>query len=198
MRQVTQRQSRAADQQRVFPAMRKGVILDGAGGNWAGADLRGRNFNKAQLQHANFHCANLRGAQFRLVDARGAIFDDADLTAADFTGALLQGARFRGAQLHRAVFRQAFLLSAHLEQARVQGATFAGANLEWAWLEGVEFHEVEVACALFLNVRGLSPKTAALLEAQGGFTGTRQMILGRELYEQPLPAATQTLLPQGD
>jgi uncharacterized protein YjbI with pentapeptide repeats len=85
--------------------------------------------------------------------------------------------------LCRASFRQAFLLSAHLEHAQVDGATFAGANLEWAWVEGVNFQEAIVSCAVLLNVRGLSAEAKRLVEARGGFTGTRPMILGRELYE---------------
>ena len=100
--------------------------------------------------------------------------------------------------MRRASFRQAFLLSAHLEYARVQGATFVGANLEWAWLDGVEFQDAEVSCALFLNVRGLSPEAEGLVEAKGGFTGRRQMILGRELYEQPLSAGMRALPPRED
>jgi hypothetical protein len=67
----------------------------------------------------------------------------------------------------------------------VRGATFIGANLEWAWVEGVDFQDAEVSCALLLNARGLSPQATRVVEALGGFTGIRPMILGRELYEGP-------------
>jgi hypothetical protein len=80
----------------------------------------------------------------------------------------------------------------------VQEAIFVGANLEWAWLEGVEFQAAEVSCALFLNVRGLSSEAEGLVEAKGGFTGTRQMILGRELYEQPLTTGMWAIPPRED
>ena len=75
------------------------------------------------------------------------------------------------------------LLSAHLEHAEVQEADFSGANLEWAWVEGVDFNGATVACALLLNVRGLAETMRQVVEKRGGLTGTRAMILGRELYE---------------
>ena len=43
------------------------------------------------------------------------------------------------------------------------------------------------ARSLFLNVHGLSDLAQCTIEARGGFTGVRPMILGRELYETPLP-----------
>ena len=149
------------------------------------ADLRGRTFVGAQLQYANFCGADLRGVSFCKVDARGALFDRADLTQADFTEALLQGASFRHARLVRTSFRQALLLSAHLEQAFIQETDFAGANLEWAWVTGLTFHTAIVWCAVLLNVRGLSDQAREVVETQGGFTGMRTMILGRELYDTP-------------
>jgi uncharacterized protein YjbI with pentapeptide repeats len=147
-------------------------------------DLRGHTFEQAQLQFANFHGANLQGANLRAADARGAIFAVADLTRADCTGALLQGAHLQRARLAYTVFRQAFLLSAHLEFAFVEGADFSAANLEWAWVEGVHFQHATVVHGLFLNVRGLASEERFWIEAQGGFTGRRPMMLGRELYEE--------------
>jgi uncharacterized protein YjbI with pentapeptide repeats len=148
-------------------------------------DLRARTFVGAQLQYANFCGADLRGVNFCRVDARGALFDRADLTQADFTEALLQGASFRHARLVRTAFRQALLISAHLEQAFVRETDFAGANLEWAWVTGLTFHTAIVWCAVLLNVRGLSEQARKVVEAQGGFTGARAMILGRELDDTP-------------
>ena len=165
------------------------------GGDFAAADLRGWCLAQRQLQYANFRGANLCGVSFWEADARGAIFDEADLTEADFTGALVQGACFRRARLCRASFRQALLLSAHLEHAWVQGATFTAANLEWAWVDGVDFQAAVVSCAVFLNARGLSRQAERVIEAQGGFTGTRSMILGRELYENPLPGGSGAFPP---
>jgi len=140
-----------------------------------------------QLRGANFRGANLRGANLRGVDARDTVFDLADLTAADCTEALLQGARLRQARLHYASLRHAFLLSAHLEQASLQETDFTGANCEWAWVNGLNFQEAIVSCTLFLNARGLSTLAQHTIEVRGGFTGRRPMILGRELYERPLP-----------
>jgi hypothetical protein len=149
-------------------------------------DLRGWNFAGAQLQYATFRGTCLQGANLRAADVRGAIFDMADLTRADFTGALAQGAHFRRAQGQRVSFRQALLLSAHFEDACVVEADFTGANLEWAWVGGVDFQHAIVSCALFLNVRGLTEGSRYVVEAKGGFTGMRPMILGRELYDVPL------------
>jgi uncharacterized protein YjbI with pentapeptide repeats len=149
------------------------------------ANLRGRTFVGAQLRDANFCGADLRGVNFCRVDARGALFDGADLTQADFTEAFLQEASFRHARLARTSFRQALLLSAHLDQAVVQETDFTGANLEWAWVAGLTFHTAIVWCAVLLNVRGLSDQAREVVEAQGGFTGTRTLILGRELYDTP-------------
>jgi uncharacterized protein YjbI with pentapeptide repeats len=126
----------------------------------------------------------LRGA-----DARDAVFDLADLTAADCTEALLQGAHLRQARLPYASLRQALLLSAHLEHAALQETDFTGANCEWAWVDGLDFQEAIVSCTLFLNARGLSALAQRTIEARGGFTGRRPMILGRELYEGPLPGS---------
>ncbi len=158
---------------------------DWAGHHVGAVDLRGWHFAGAQLQQANFRGADLRGVGFRDADVRGAIFDEADLRGADFTGAFAQNARFRRSRLDGTSFRQALLLSAHMEHARVPRATFAAANLEWAWVEGVDFRQAVVACAVFLNVRGLSEEARNTIEQGGGFTGARLMILGRELYEQP-------------
>jgi len=163
------------------------VIQDLAGYNFAYADLRGVQLQGCQLQGANFRGANLRRANLHGVDARGAVFDLADLTAADCTAALMQGARLRHTKLDSACLRQAFLLSAHLERASIRATDFTGANCEWAWGEGLDFQTAIVSCALFLNVRGLSDTAQRLIEARGGFTGARPMILGRELYETPLP-----------
>jgi len=129
---------------------------------------------------------DLAYADLRGVDARGTVFDLADLTAADCTAALMQGARLRHAKLDSASLRQALLLSAHLECASIQATDFTGANCEWAWGEGLDFQATIVSCALFLNVRGLSASARRTIEARGGFTGARPMILGRELYESPL------------
>lgn len=164
--------------------MARGEDLDWTGAPFEGADLRGWNFGEAQLQGANFRGADLRRANFASADARGAVFDDADCRAADFSLALLHGARFRRARLQNTCFEQAWLLSAHLEYAEVAETIFTSANLEWAWVEGVDFNRAEVWCAIFLNVRGLSGPTRQTLEAHGGFTGARAMILGRELYER--------------
>jgi len=163
------------------------VVRDLAGHNFAYADLRGVQLSGCQLQGANFRGANLRGANLRGVDARGTVFDLADLTAADCTAALMQGARLRHARLDCASLRQAFLLSAHLEGASIQETDFTGANCEWVWGEGLDFQAAIVSCALFLNVRGLSAIARRTIETRGGFTGTRPMILGRELYDSPLP-----------
>jgi uncharacterized protein YjbI with pentapeptide repeats len=157
--------------------------VDWAGAHLEGADLRGRDLGGAQLQYANFRGADLRGANFAGADARGAIFDGADCRAADFSMALLQGAGFRGARLQKTCFEQAWLLSAHLEHAEVAETIFTSANLEWAWVDGVDFGGAEVWCTVFLNVRGLSGPARQMLEANGGLTGPRSMILGRELYE---------------
>jgi hypothetical protein len=163
------------------------VVRDLAGGDFAYADLRGVQLAGWQLQGANFRGANLRGANLRGVDARGTVFDLADLTAADCTAALMQGARLRQARLDSASFQQALLLSAHLERAAIQATDFTGANGEWAWAEGLDFQTAIVACGLFLNVRGLSAMAQRTIEVRGRFTGVRPMILGRELYESPLP-----------
>jgi len=168
------------------------AVRDGAGGDFAYADLRGVRLAGWQLQGANFRGARLQGADLRGADVRGTIFDGADLTAADCTAALMQGARLRRARLDGACLRQAWLLSAHLEWASVQGADFTGANCEWAWVEGVDFPTALVACALFLNVRGLATTAQRSIEARGGFTGTRPLLLGRELYDRPLPDADRT------
>jgi uncharacterized protein YjbI with pentapeptide repeats len=98
----------------------------------------------------------------------------------------LQGAHLQQACLDHASLRQAFLLSAHLEHASLRATDFTGANCEWAWVDGLDFQEAMVSCALFLNARGLSALAQQTLEARGGFTGLRTMILGRELYEGPL------------
>lgn len=142
-------------------------------------------FAGASLQQADCRGLDLRGINLRGVDARGASFDAAKLQGADFTGALLQGASFRRACLDGVSFRQTLLLSAHLEYASVQNASFAGANLEWAWIEGVDFALATVECAVFLNARGLCDAVRRAIEDGGGFTGTRAMMLGRELYELP-------------
>jgi uncharacterized protein YjbI with pentapeptide repeats len=154
--------------------------------NFCRAQLGGEDFAGAQLQDAVFAQANLQGANLQGADARGADFRQADLTGADLTGALLQGARLQRAILRRACCRQALLLSAHLEYASVSEADFTAANLEWAWVQGVDFRQAILTCALLLNVRGFSDATRRLVEIRGGFTGTRAMILGRELYESPL------------
>jgi hypothetical protein len=99
----------------------------------------------------------------------------------------LQGAHLRRACLDYASLRQAFLLSAHLEYASLQATDYTGANCEWAWVDGLDFQEAIVSCTLFLNARGLSALAQRTIEAKGGFTGLRPMILGRELYEGPLP-----------
>jgi pentapeptide repeat protein len=163
---------------------------DCAGGDFAYADLRGVQLAGCQLRGANFRGANLRGANLRGADARDTVFDLADLTAADCTEALLQGAHLRQARLHYTSLRQAFLLSAHLEHASLQGTDFTGANCEWAWVDGLDFQEAIVSCTLFLNARGLSALAQRTIEARGGFTGERPMILGRELYAGPLPGPT--------
>jgi hypothetical protein len=93
----------------------------------------------------------------------------------------------RHAHLHYASLRHAFLLSAHLEHASLQATDFTGANCEWAWVDGLDFQKAVVSCTLFLNARGLSALAQRTIEARGGFTGRRSMILGRELYEGPLP-----------
>ena len=160
---------------------------DFAGGDFSYADLRGMQLAGCQLRGANFRGANLRGANLRGADARDAVFDLADLSAADCTEALLQGAHLRQARLDYASLRQAFLLSAHLEYASLRATDFTGANCEWAWLDGLDFQEARVSCTLFLNARGLSDLAQRTIEARGGFTGLRSMILGRELYEGPLP-----------
>jgi len=67
----------------------------------------------------------------------------------------------------------------------VPEADFTGASLEWAWVEGVDFQSAIVSCTLFLNARGLSATASRVIESGGGFTGTRPMVLGRELYEVP-------------
>jgi hypothetical protein len=64
--------------------------------------------------------------------------------------------------------------------------------LEWAWVHGVNFDRAEVWCALLLNVRGLSGSARQTLEVNGGFTGMRSMILGRELYEDTHENADET------
>jgi Pentapeptide repeats (8 copies) len=163
---------------------------DLAGGDFSYADLRGVQLAGCQLRGANFRGAILCGANLRGVDARDTVFDLADLTAADCTEALLQGARLRQACLHYASLRHAFLLSAHLEQASLQETDFTGANCEWAWVNGLNFQEAIVSCTLFLNARGLSTLAQHTIEVRGGFTGRRPMILGRELYEGPLPGPT--------
>ena len=81
--------------------------------------------------------------------------------------------------------KEVIVLSAHLDHALVQETDFTGANLEWAWVAGLTFHTAIVWCAVLLNVRGLSDQAREIVEAQGGFTGTRTMILGRELYDTP-------------
>jgi len=159
------------------------MIQDFTGRDFSHTDLRGWDFTGAQLQSATFRNTNLLGACLREADARGAIFEGANLTEADFTGALVQGAYFRQATLWRTIFRQALLLSAHLEGALVREADFTGANLAWAWVTGVDFQQALVTCAVFLNVRGLTVENQQIIEAGGGFTGKRGMILGRELYE---------------
>ena len=161
------------------------AVRDFTGCDFSYADLRGVQLAGCQLQGGNFRGANLRGANLRGVDARGTVFDLADLTAADCTEALMQGARFRQARLDGASLRHAFLLSAHLEHASLLATDFTGANCEWAWVDGLDFQGTIVSCALFLNVRGLSDVAQRTIEARGGFTGTRPMILGRELYESP-------------
>jgi uncharacterized protein YjbI with pentapeptide repeats len=170
--------------QSVFGA---GTGQDFAGGDFSYADLRGVQLAGYQLRGANFRGANLRGANLCGADARDAVFDLADLTAADCTEALLQGAHLRQARLHYASLRHAFLLSAHLEHASLQDTDFTGANCEWAWVDGLDFQGASVSCTLFLNARGLSALAQRTIEARGGFTGQRPMILGRELYEGPLP-----------
>lgn len=170
--------------QEPWPTSPSSPLCDGARQNFSYRNLRGHTFERAQLQFADFRGANLRGANFRAADARGAIFTAADLTRADCTGALMQGARFQKARLVSTLFRQTLLLSAHFEFACVEGADFSAANLEWAWVEGVDFQHTVVRNGLFLNVRGLSAEERFWIEAQGGFTGRRPMILGRELYEE--------------
>jgi len=166
--------------------------IDWAGAHLEGLDLRGRDLSGAPLQYTNFRGADLRGANLAGADARGATFDDADCRAADFSLALLHGAGFRRARLQRACFAQAWLLSAHLEHAEVTETIFTSANLEWTWVDGVNFDLAEVWCAVLLNARGLSATARLTLEAKGGFTGTRAMILGRELYEDTNENADQT------
>lgn len=163
-----------------------GTRQDFAGGDFSYADLRGIQLAGCQLRGANFRGANLRGANLRGADARDTVFTAADLTAADCTEALLQGAHLQQARLDFASLRQAFLLSAHLEHASLQATDFTGAHCEWAWVEGLDFQDALVSCTLFLNVRGLSALAQQTIEAKGGFTGLRSMILGRELYEGPL------------
>jgi Pentapeptide repeats (8 copies) len=170
---------------RVFISCWPVAVRDFAGGDFSYADLRGAQLAGCQLQGGDFRGANLRGANLRGVDARETLFDFADLTAADCTEALMQGARLRNAVLDYASLRQALLLSAHLEHASLQSTDFTGANCEWAWVDGLDFQRAIVSCALFLNVRGLSSVAQRTIEARGGFTGTRPMILGRELYESP-------------
>src|SRR5262245_63405073 len=94
------------------------------------------------------------------------------------------------ARLDYASLRQAFLLSAHLEHTSLRATDFTGANCEWAWVDGLDFQEAIVSCTLFLNARGLSAMARHTIEVRGGFTGRRPMILGRELYEEPLPGPT--------
>ncbi len=120
----------------------------------------------------------------RAVDARGANFDGADLTGANFSEALLQSASLRQAQLHRTNFHQAMLVSAHLQYAMVRGTNFTAANCEWAWVEGVDFRQALLAGTLLLNAHGLAEDTRQVVEARGGVTGVRTMILGRELDER--------------
>lgn len=156
---------------------------DFAGFDFTRAALPGVQWAGYHLQGACFRGGQLRGADMRGVDARGAIFDGADLTGADFSEALLHGASLRRARLQRARMRQAWLISAHIDDACVQEADFTGANGEWSWVAGVDFRHALMHGALFLNARGLSAAARQVLEARGGFTGTRPMILGRELYE---------------
>jgi len=161
------------------------AVRDFAGCDFSYADLRGVQLAGCQVQGGNFRGANLRGANLRGADARGTVFDFADLTAADCTEALMQGARLRQARLDYVSLRHVLLLSAHLEHASLHATDFTGANCEWAWVDGLNFQRAIVSCALFLNVRGLSDVAQRTIEARGGFTGTRPMILGRELYESP-------------
>jgi len=161
------------------------AVRDFAGCDFSYADLRGVQLAGCQVQGGNFCGANLRGANLRGADARGTVFDFADLTAADCTEALMQGARLRQARLDYTSLRHVLLLSAHLEHASLHATDFTGANCEWAWVDGLNFQRAIVSCALFLNVRGLSDVAQRIIEARGGFTGTRPMMLGRELYEGP-------------
>ena len=187
LRELVHRMGEHTDERRALISFGSVTVQDLAGGDFSYADLRGVQLAGCQLRGANFRGANLRGANLRGADARDTVFDVADLTAADCTEALLQGAHLRQARLDYASLRQAFLLSAHLEHASLQATDFTGANCEWAWVDGLDFQQAIVSCTLFLNARGLSALAQRTIEARGGFTGLRSMILGRELYEGPLP-----------
>ena len=74
----------------------------------------------------------------------------------------------------------------HSMQQTSQAQIVSGpGSMGWIFVDGLDFQRAIVSCALFLNVRGLSDVAQRIIEARGGFTGTRPMILGRELYESP-------------
>jgi uncharacterized protein YjbI with pentapeptide repeats len=100
-------------------------------GEFALANLRGRDFSGQQLQGAVFEQADLNNAKFVGTDLTGANFRKADLTKADLTGAILIDADFS----------RATLAKANLTDVRADRARFVDANLSEAILIDAQIPE---------------------------------------------------------
>lgn len=103
----------------------------GAGGNWAGADLKGADFILAEMPHNDFSLANLSDSDCRTAELKGAVLDKARLHNAKFNRANLFQARMEEADLTHANFKEANLYGSEFLNAKIDKQTnFRGANLK--------------------------------------------------------------------
>ncbi len=137
---------------------RDGGILDLAGRDLSGADLR-----YAEVPNLNLRGSILTGAYFERADLREADLRDAKLDGADLYltflwdanlqnaslngvktehvllgGANIQGASFKDADLKNALLKEADLRGADFSRASLKGARFHSANLKGTNLEGAD------------------------------------------------------------
>lgn len=120
-------------------AARGDALLTVAGGNFAGADLRG-----ARLHHICFLDTVFAGADMREMRAAGSGFVRADLT----------GARLAGAHLQRVLLRQPGLKEVDASNADLSGGRMDGgwdASAENLKLDGANLSGFRFACGISLD-----------------------------------------------
>jgi|HubBroStandDraft_5_1064220.scaffolds.fasta_scaffold00469_6 uncharacterized protein YjbI with pentapeptide repeats len=182
------------------------------GADFAGGVYFGANFEGADLTRASFRSARIIAANFKNANLTAAAFDGADCLACNFSGAKLDGATFTQVRLAAANFAG---FAAHLENAQLRNllAGCVVCNFSKATLTGYDLAElplvnVDLGHADLRQVRfdgaimcwydGMAAKRAMACDKLGGAQIEGASFVGIRVCEDPLEAASCTIVSDGD